>query len=332
MSFTAVPARTARANRSQMAVPGSNLRFIEKARGIPSDVVMFDLEDAVPAGEKEQARRTVIAAINEIDWGRRTLSVRINGLDTPFMYRDVIDVVEQAGDRLDLLMIPKVGTAADVYAVDVLVSQIEMAKLRTKRLGFELLIESALGMENVAEIAAASWRNESLHFGSGDYAASTGARTLGIGADHPDYGVFADVGNGERCLHPGDMWHYPLSRLIVAARARGLRPIDGPYAEFRDTDGFRAAAKRAAVLGCAGKWVIHPSQVEAANALFTPSDAELARARRIIAALEAARAEGKAAVTLDGRMIDIASIRQAESLVRAWMSMTGSAITDAVPR
>jgi malyl-CoA/(S)-citramalyl-CoA lyase len=317
MSFQIAPAMRPRLNRSQLAVPGSSPRFLEKALAIPADIVMFDLEDAVAPDEKEQARRNVIAAINDLDWGTRTLSVRINGLDTHFMYRDVIDIVEQAGARLDLIMVPKVGTPADVYAVDMLITQIEAAKGRAPRVGIELLIETALGMQNVAAIAAASPRIESLHFGSGDYAASTGMRTVAIGGPSPDYRVLADAGaDGERTAYWNDIWHHPLASIIVAARANGRRPVDGPYANFKDTDGFIAAAKRSAALGCEGKWVIHPSQVEMANELFTPSAAEVERARRILGAMQEAGAKGQGAVTLDGRMIDIASIRQAETLIR----------------
>ncbi len=317
MSFQIVPECRARLNRSQLAVPGSNPRFFDKALAIPADVIMFDLEDAVAPEEKEQARRNVIAAINDLDWGARTLSVRINGLDTPFMYRDVIDIVEQAGARLDLMMVPKVGMAADVYAVDMLISQVESAMGRTPRIGLELLIETALGMQNIAAIAAASGRVESLHFGSGDYAASTGMRTVAIGGPSPDYRVLADPDtSGVRAAYWNDIWHHPLASIVVAARAGRRRPIDGPYANYKDTEGFIAAAKRSAALGCEGKWVIHPSQVEMANEVFTPSAAEVERARRILAAMAEAEARGKGAVTLDGRMIDIASIRQAETLIR----------------
>lgn len=317
MSFTLVEPATPRLNRSQMAVPGSNLRFIEKAREIAADIILFDLEDGVAPDEKENARRHVIAAINDMDWGTRTLSVRINGLDTPFMYRDVIDVVEQAGDRLDLIMVPKAGTASDIYTVDVLLTQIEAAKRRSRRIGIEALIESALGMQNITDIAQASSRLESLHFGSGDYAASTGARTMTIGGPNPDYHVLTGpTVSGERLVHWNDMWHYALSRLTVAARAGGLRPVDGPFADFKDEAGFRAAARRSAALGCEGKWVIHPIQVDLANEIFTPSPTEIDKARRILAAMQDAQERGSGAVTLDGRMIDIASIRQAETLVR----------------
>ena len=316
MSFTIVEQARPRLNRSELAVPGSSPQMFEKAAQSPADVVFLDLEDAVAPDQKEGARKNVIQAINEIEWGAKTLSVRINGLDTQYMYRDVVDVLEQAGDRLDMIMIPKVGTAADVYAVDMLVTQVEAAKNRQKRLGFELIIETALGMANIHEIAKASKRLESLHFGVADYAASTRARTTGIGGVNPDYAVLTDKAeDGSRDLHWGDMWHYAIARMVVAARANGLRPLDGPFGDFADADGFRAQARRAAVLGCEGKWAIHPSQVALANEVFTPPAKEVDRARRILVAMEQAAKEGKGAVSLDGRLIDIASIRQAEALV-----------------
>ena len=316
MSFTIVEQARPRLNRSELAVPGSSPQMFEKAAQSPADVVFLDLEDAVAPDQKEGARKNVIQAINEIDWGAKTLSVRINGLDTQYMYRDVVDVLEQAGDRLDMIMIPKVGTAADVYAVDMLVTQVEAAKNRQKRLGFELIIETALGMANIHEIAKASKRLESLHFGVADYAASTRARTTGIGGVNPDYAVLTDKAeDGSRDVHWGDMWHYAIARMVVAARANGLRPLDGPFGDFADADGFRAQARRAAVLGCEGKWAIHPSQVALANEVFTPPAKEVDRARRILVAMEQAAKEGKGAVSLDGRLIDIASIRQAEALV-----------------
>ena len=316
MSFTIVEQARPRLNRSELAVPGSSPQMFEKAASSGADVVFLDLEDAVAPDQKESARKNVIQAINEIDWGAKTLSVRINGLDTQYLYRDVVDVLEQAGERLDLIMIPKVGTAADVYAVDMLVTQVEAAKKREKRLGFELIIETALGMANIHEIAKASKRLESLHFGVADYAASTRARTTGIGGVNPDYAVLTDKAeDGSRDVHWGDMWHYAIARMVVAARANGLRPLDGPFGDFADADGFRAQARRAAVLGCEGKWAIHPSQVALANEVFTPPAKEVDRARRILVAMEQAAKEGKGAVSLDGRLIDIASIRQAEALV-----------------
>ena len=316
MSFHVIQQAPARLNRSELAVPGSQPQLFEKAAKSDADVIFLDLEDAVAPDEKPQARKNIIKALNELDWGKKTMSVRINGLDTHYMYRDVVDVVEQAGERLDVIMIPKVGTAADVYAIDMMVTQIEDAMGHKKRIGFEHIIETALGMQNVSAIAGASKRNESLHFGVADYAASTRARTTIIGGVNPDYAVLTDPdAAGDRAVHWGDMWHYALARMVVAARANGLRPIDGPFGDFSDADGYRAAARRAAVLGCEGKWAIHPSQIALANEVMSPSEAEVTKAQRIIAAMAEAEAAGKGAVSLDGRLIDYASIRQAEVLV-----------------
>jgi malyl-CoA/(S)-citramalyl-CoA lyase len=317
MSFQTIEQAPARLNRSELAVPGSQPQLFEKAAKSAADVVFLDLEDAVAPDDKEQARKNIIQAINEVDWGTKSLSVRINGLDTHYMYRDVVDVLEQAGDRLDLIMIPKVGTAADVYAIDMMVTQIETAKGRKKRIGFELIIETALGMQNVEAISGASRRNESLHFGVADYAASTRARTTNIGGANPDYSVLTDkLEDGSRATHWGDMWHYALARMVVAARANGLRPVDGPFGDFSDADGYKAAAHRAAVLGCEGKWAIHPSQVVLANEAMGPSAKDVERAKRILVAMDEAAKAGKGAVSLDGRLIDYASIRQAEVLVK----------------
>ncbi|MEL6959504.1 MAG: CoA ester lyase [Pseudomonadota bacterium] len=323
MSFHPIEQAPARLNRSELAVPGSQPNMFEKAAQSDVDIVFLDLEDAVAPDEKEQARKNVIQAINDIDWGRKSISVRINGLDTHYMYRDVVDVVEQAGERLDLIMIPKVGTAADVYAVDMMVTQIEDAKGYSKRIGFEHIIETALGMQNVHEIAGASKRNESLHFGVADYAASTRARTTNIGGVNPHYSVLTDAGEGERETHWGDMWHYALARMVVAARANGLRPVDGPFGDFQDPDGYKAAANRAAVLGCEGKWAIHPSQIALANEVMSPSEADITKAKRILEAMAQAEADGKGAVSLDGRLIDYASIRQAEVLVKKAEQIAG---------
>ncbi len=321
MSFTIVEQAPARLNRSELAVPGSNPKLFEKAAASAADVVFLDLEDAVAPDDKVQARKNIIEALNDVDWGNKTLSVRINGLDTHYMYRDVVDLIEQGGERLDLIMIPKVGTAADVYAVDMLVTQAEDAVGRKKRLGFEHIIETALGMANVNEIAAASKRNESLHFGVADYAASTKARTTVIGGPNALYGVLTDQeegaeDGGKRDYHWGDMWHYAVCHMVVAARAHGLRPIDGPFGDFTDADGFVAQANRAACLGCEGKWAIHPSQIVLANEVNSPSEKEVTHAKRILVAMEQAQKEGKGAVALDGRLIDIASIKQAEVMVQ----------------
>jgi malyl-CoA/(S)-citramalyl-CoA lyase len=313
MSQSTVPARL---NRSQLAVPGSSPRFIEKAATSPADVVFLDLEDAVAPPDKEAARKTVIQATHDVDWGDKTLSVRINALDTPFMYRDLIEVAEGASERLDLILVPKINCAADVHLLDVLLSQIEAAKGRRKRFGLELQIETAEGLVNADAIAKASPRVESLHFGPGDFAASIGARTTSIGGAVPDYSVLGDADlNGLRALYMGDPWHYALARIVVAARAAGVRPIDGPYADFKDPLGLEWAAKRAAALGFDGKWAIHPSQIEPLNEAFSPRPDEIARAQAILASLAQAETAGRGAVVFEGKMIDAASIRQAEMLV-----------------
>ncbi len=318
MSFTIIEPAPTRLNRSELAVPGSNPVLFEKAAKSAADVVFLDLEDAVAPDDKDSARKNVIEALNDVDWGEKTLSVRINGLDTHYMYRDLVEVIEKGGERLDLIMIPKPGTAADVYAVDMLVTQIESAVGRKKRLGFELIIETALGMANVDAIAAGSGRNESLHFGVADYAASTKARTTVIGGPNPLYGVLTDpeTEGAPRDYHWGDMWHYAVARVVVAARANGLRAIDGPFGDFSDPDGFVAQANRAACLGCEGKWAIHPNQIALANQVNSPSEEEVTRAKRILEAMAEAQKAGKGAVALDGRLIDIASIKQAEVMVK----------------
>ena len=316
MSFYIVEQATARLNRSELAVPGSSPGMFEKAAATDVDVIFLDLEDAVAPDEKEQARKNIIEGLNDIDWKGKTMSVRINGLDTHYMYRDVVALIEQATDKLDLIMIPKIGTVSDVYALDMLVTQAEDAMGAKKRIGFELIIETALGMKNVDEISAASKRLESLHFGVADSAAYTKAKTTVIGGPNPNYHVLTDADDaGNREVHWGDMWHYAVARMVVAARANGLRPIDGPFGDFGDADGYIAQANRSATLGCEGKWAIHPSQIELANTVFSPTEEEVTKAQRIIDAMAEATKAGKGAVTLDGRLIDIASIKQAEVMV-----------------
>ncbi len=315
MSFTLIPQATPRLHRSELAVPGSNPGLFEKAARSAADVIFLDLEDAVAPDDKVQARKNIIAGLHDIDWGNKTMMIRINGLDTHYMYRDVVDIVE-ACPRLDMILIPKVGVPQDVYALDMLVTQIENATGRTQRIGFEVLIETALGMANVEAIAQSSKRLEAMSFGVADYAASTRARTTVIGGVNKDSGVLTDKDDaGGRHYYWTDPWHAAQTRMLVACRAYGLRPIDGPFGDFNDPEGFVAAANRVAVLGYEGKWAIHPSQIELSNQVFTPSKEEVTKARRIMEAMAQAARDGRGAVSLDGRLIDIASIRMAEGLL-----------------
>jgi malyl-CoA/(S)-citramalyl-CoA lyase len=306
-----------RLHRSELAVPGSNKRMLEKAPESGADVVFLDLEDAVAPDDKEQARTNIIEALNTYDWSKCAVSIRINGLDTHYAYRDLVEVVEACGDKLDTILIPKVGSAADVYFVATMLSQIEAYK-GFKPINIHVLIETAMGMANVEEIAkSCPERMEAMVFGVADYAASVRARTTQIGGANPEYGMLTDPDeNGQRYFHWGDQWHFGISRMVAACRAYGLRPIDGPFGDFGDPEGYKVAARRAAALGCEGKWAIHPSQIALANEVFTPTEKEVNRARRILVEMDKAAKEGKGAVSLDGRLIDAASIRMAENVVR----------------
>jgi citrate lyase subunit beta/citryl-CoA lyase len=311
MSHTRFEPARQRLQRSELAVPGSNPALFGKALSGAADYVFLDLEDAVAPADKEQARVNVIRALQEHDWRGhgKTVCVRVNGIDTHYFYRDMVDVVEQAGDKLDVVLVPKVGVPGDVYLTDALLTQIEAARGIANRIGIDVLIETALGMANVEAIAQSSPRLEAMHFGVADYAASMRARTVSIGGLNPDY--------------PGDQWHASITRMVVACRAYGLRPIDGPFGDFNDQEGFLASARRGAALGIQGKWAIHPSQVDLANQVFTPPEAEVARARRILEALEAAAREGRGAAQLDGRMIDAASARMAQNIVDTAAAIAG---------
>ena len=303
MSHTSYPNARTRLQRSELAVPGSSPKMFEKALNSEADFVFLDLEDAVSPNDKISARENVIKALKEMDWrGKgKTISVRINGLDTHYMYRDVVEIMMQAGEYVDTLLIPKVGVSGDVYMVDCMVNQIEQERNLKNKVGLECLIETALGMVNIEEIAKSSSRLEALHFGVADYAASLRARTVVIGGLNPDY--------------PGDQWHHGLAKLVATCRAYGLRPIDGPFGDFNDSDGYIDAAKRGAAIGIEGKWAIHPSQIQHANEVFSPPAKEVEKANRIIEELKKAAAEGRGAAQLDGRMIDAASERMAENIV-----------------
>lgn len=303
MSHLYYKPRKTRLHRSELAVPGSSPKMFEKAITSNADVVFLDLEDAVSPQDKIPSRQNIIKAIKEMNWKEKgkTISIRINSLDTHYMYRDVIEIVEEVGEKIDTILIPKAGSASDVYMVDCLLTQIEDNKKFKNKIGIECLIETALGMSNIKEIAKSSERLEALHFGVADYAASLKARTVIIGGLNPDY--------------PGDQWHHGLSQLVMTCRAYGLRAIDGPFGDFNDKDAYIASAKRAAAIGFDGKWAIHPSQIDLANEVFSPPEKEVNKAIRILEELEKAAKEGKGAAQLDGRMIDAASARMAENVV-----------------
>ena len=303
MSHLYYKPRKSRLHRSELAVPGSSPKMFEKAITSNADVVFLDLEDAVSPQDKIPSRQNTIKAIKEMNWKEKgkTISIRINSLDTHYMYRDVIEIVEEVGEKIDTILIPKAGSASDVYMVDCLLTQIEDNKKFKNKIGIECLIETALGMSNIKEIAKSSKRLEALHFGVADYAASLKARTVIIGGLNPDY--------------PGDQWHHGLSQLVMTCRAYGLRAIDGPFGDFNDKEAYIASAKRAAAIGFDGKWAIHPSQIDLANEVFSPPEKEVNKAIRILEELEKAAKEGKGAAQLDGRMIDAASARMAENVV-----------------
>ncbi len=284
-----------RLRRSELAVPGSQQKMIAKAADCDADLVFLDLEDAVVPAEKERARAQVIAALNEIDWGRKVRAVRINSMDTVWAHDDIIDVVTNAGLHLDIIIVPKVKAPRDVWFVETLLAQLE-AKLRLgRRIGLEVLIEETEALARVEEIAAASPRLEALILGVGDLSASQGIRT----------GHISDPA----MRYPGDMWHYARNRMIVAARANGLDAIDGPYPNYRDDDGYRREASWGSTLGCAGKWCIHPSQIAIANDVFAPTEKEIALAKRMCDAYEAAQSGGAGAAGESGVLVDAASVR-----------------------
>jgi malyl-CoA/(S)-citramalyl-CoA lyase len=319
MSFRLQPQPVARPNRCQLFGPGSRPQIFEKMAGSDADVINLDLEDSVAPDDKPAARKNIIQAIGDVDWGAKTLSVRINGLDSPYWYRDVVDLLEQASDRLDQIMIPKVGNAADIYAVDALVTSIEAAMGRSRPIAFEVIIESAAGIAHVEEIAAASPRLQAMSLGAADFAASMGMQTTGIGGTQENYYML----QGDT-RHYSDPWHWAQTAIVAACRTHGVLPVDGPFGDFSDDEGYRAQARRSATLGMVGKWAIHPKQVALANEVFTPSETAVAEAREILAAMEQAKAEGQGATVYKGRLVDIASIKQAEVIVRQAEMIAGS--------
>jgi citrate lyase subunit beta/citryl-CoA lyase len=281
--------------------------MIAKALASAADVVMIDLEDAVAPEAKAAARTEVARALREGDWRGRPHTFRMNALDTAWFVRDLVEVIEGAESQVDLVVMPKAGRPEDVYAVAAILAALEMGLGREEPIGLEVQIETAAGLARCEAIGAASPRIEAFVFGPGDYAASVGMPLTAIGM--PDRWDAA---------YPGHRWDYPLQRILVAARAAGVRAIDGPYADFRDLDGFRRSCQAARALGYDGKWCIHPDQVPVANEVFTPDEAEVAWAREVLAANAEAEREGRGSFALDGQMIDAASLRMARAtLARA---------------
>jgi len=299
--------RPIRLRRSLLSVPANREKMVQKALGLPADVVMLDLEDSVPVEEKDSARAAVVEALRSGDWHGKVRAYRMNDMGTPFAYRDVIDVVEAVGDRVDVIVVPKVNDPAEIKALDYLLTQIEQRMGLKNRIGLEASIETAQGMARACEIAASSERLEALVFGVADYGASVGMPSRGM-SGHGD----AEVD------YPGHRWHYPLSRMVMAAKAAGLAAMDAPYGDFRDEEGLRRSCALSRALGYDGKWAIHPAQLEAINAVFTPDEEDVKRALRIVEAYEEARSRGAGSVAVDGKMVDAASVRLARVTVASW--------------
>lgn len=289
-----------RLRRCQLSVPGSSEKMLAKAATISVDHIFLDLEDAVAPNRKREARRNVVEIIRAAEFKAPTIAVRINDLSSPWAYDDLTALIEGCGDRLDVIIVPKVMGPQDVVFVDRLLDMLEARHRVERKIGIEVLIEEIEALNSVEEIAAASSRLEALIFGMGDYAASQGMRVSGVG-ETDDY--------------PGDLYHYHRNRIAIAARMKGLDAVDGPFADFRNPEKYRDEARRAALLGFAGKWAIHPSQIELAEAAFSPDAATVAKARAMADAYVTARENGEGAINFSGVMIDIASVRGVQELV-----------------
>ena len=292
-----------KAARSLLAVPATRRKMVEKALASEADAVFLDLEDAVAPGSKAAARGDVASALKELNWRGRPTLFRANALDTPYFYGDLIEVVEDAGDSLDAILIPKVNRPEDLYAVSTLLSQLEQAMdLDRDRIKLEAQIETAEGLANVDSIARATDRLTALHFGPGDFAASVGMPQTSIGVmDEWDE------------VYPGHRFHYAMQRIVVAARGAGLRALDGPVADYRDEEGLRRSCLIARSLGFDGKWCIHPAQIGIVNEVFSPTEREVEWAKKVVAAYEEANAAGSGSVSVDGHMVDAASIELARN-------------------
>lgn len=293
--------RPRRPRRVQLSTPGSSEKMMQKAAASAADHVFLDLEDAVAPSQKRAARQKIVAALKELDWGSKTRCVRINDLTTEYAFEDIIEVVEGAGAHLDTIMMTKVMTAADILFADKLLHQLEKKLKLKRRIGLEALIEEVEGMQNIEDIARATPRLECLVFGMGDFSASMGVANHAIGGDS---------------AYPGDIWHYARFRLVMACRAAGIDPVDGPYGDFRNSDGYRQECTRSMLLGCVGKWAIHPSQIDIALDVYSPKKEDVERARKLEKAYAEAEAQGLGAINIDGVMIDVASIRILRNTIR----------------
>ncbi len=290
--------------RSILSVPGHVAKMHNKAAMSQADVIMLDLEDSVPLDAKKSARAQIIKSLNELDWKNKIISVRINSLDTPFGYRDLLEIAEEAGHLIDSIVIPKVNCKGDIHFVEKMLSGIEMAFGYSRPIKIEASIETAKGMACVTDIAKASNRLVCLVFGIADYSASIGARLISISGH----------GEKEEEIYPGHRWHFPISRMVMAAKAFGLMAIDAPYGNFKDIDGLKKSALTACALGCDGKWAIHPAQIEIINNIFSPGQEDIDRAKKVLKAYDMAKNKGKGAVAVDGRMVDMATVRLARRL------------------
>ncbi|MHC1730205.1 MAG: CoA ester lyase [Syntrophobacteraceae bacterium] len=298
---------TIRLRRSIISVPANREKMVNKAFNLDVDMIMLDLEDSVPVPEKEETRKKVVATFREQDFKGKVRAYRINAMDTPFAYRDIIDIVENAGEFIDVIVVPKVDDPAEIKAIDYLLTQIETRMGFNRPIGLEASIESAVGMLKAGEIAFSSPRLEALVFGVADYGASLTMMSKGIS------------GHGEmEDFYPGHRWHFPLSRMVMAAKAAGLAAIDAPYGDYKDPEGLRRSCLLSAALGFDGKWVIHPDQIKIINELYAPSMEDVERSRRIVEAYELAQAQGAGSLALDGKMVDAASIRLARVIYTQW--------------
>jgi malyl-CoA/(S)-citramalyl-CoA lyase len=306
---------TKRLQRCALAVPATSTHFFEKAARGAADSIFLDLEDAIAPARKAQARTEAIRALNEIDWGLKLLSVRVNGLDTAWALEDIVDVARNC-PRLDLILLPKTSTAFDVKFVDQILTLIERETKRDKKIGIEVLIETAQGVANVEDIACSSSRLEAMVFGVGDYTVEMQTQDIVFGRPNSDYFVLSEKNQqGQRHPHVNDQWHFAMARIANACRANGLRPIDGPFTDFSDGEGFLSSAWRAKSLGFEGKWAIHPTQIDSANAVFSPSQSELDWAVRIVNLLEEVNSQGRGAVAENGVLIDMAHLKKANLIL-----------------